>query len=110
MIKAAITSHILDLQNGKPAVGVKVSLTSPEKENFTAVTDDDGRITVWDKELNLYTGNWQAHFDISPWFESNNSDCFYHEVVIAFIVKNTDEHYHIPLLLNSHGYSTYRGS
>lgn len=109
-MKTSITSHILDLQKGKPASGVKVTLTSPTNEIFTAKTNDDGRVVTWDKEVNLCTGNWQAHFDIGAWFESNKSDSFYHEVVIAFIVKHTDEHYHIPLLLNSHGYSTYRGS
>ena len=34
---------------------------------------------------------------------------FYPEVVIAFTVGD-DEHYHVPLLLNPFGYSTYRGS
>ena len=34
---------------------------------------------------------------------------FYPEVVVAFTVA-ADEHYHVPLLLTPHGYSTYRGS
>jgi len=110
MNKSVITSHILDLQKGKPAAGVKVSLTSPNNELYIATTNDDGRILMWDKDLEIQTGNWQAHFDISPWFEASGTATFYHEVVIAFIVNNADEHYHIPLLLNSHGYSTYRGS
>ena len=31
-------------------------------------------------------------------------------VVIRFGVAAPDEHYHVPLLLNPFGYSTYRGS
>ena len=34
---------------------------------------------------------------------------FYPEVVVTFTVA-ADEHYHVPLLLTPHGYSTYRGS
>ena len=110
MNKSAITSHILDLQKGKPAVGVKITLTSPTNEVFTGHSDEDGRVVLWNKELDLQAGNWQAHFDIQPWFAASEIETFYHEAVIAFIVKKLDEHYHIPLLLNSHGYSTYRGS
>ena len=31
-----------------------------------------------------------------------DSDCF--------LVNNVEEHFHVPLLLSPHGYSTYRGS
>ena len=34
---------------------------------------------------------------------------FYPEVVVTFTVGD-DGHYHVPLLLNPFGYSTYRGS
>lgn len=35
---------------------------------------------------------------------------FYPEVTIVFEVVNPHQHYHVPLLLNPYGYSTYRGS
>ncbi|MEO8168795.1 MAG: hydroxyisourate hydrolase, partial [bacterium] len=31
-------------------------------------------------------------------------------VSIEFEIKNTDMHFHVPLLLSPFGYSTYRGS
>jgi 5-hydroxyisourate hydrolase len=31
-------------------------------------------------------------------------------VRIEFFVADADQHYHVPLLLNPFGYSTYRGS
>jgi 5-hydroxyisourate hydrolase len=31
-------------------------------------------------------------------------------VSIDFVVRAAHEHYHVPLLLNPFGYSTYRGS
>lgn len=110
MKRAPITSHILDLQTGKPASGVAITLSCPKGNQYTATTDDDGRVTVWDKELLLNAGNWTAHFSVQAWFESKQRQSFYSEVSIAFIVGDTSEHYHVPLLINSFGYSTYRGS
>jgi 5-hydroxyisourate hydrolase len=37
-------------------------------------------------------------------------ESFYPQVVIVFLVAQIEEHYHIPLLLNGFGYTTYRGS
>jgi len=35
---------------------------------------------------------------------------FFPEVRITFNVKDTEDHYHIPLLLSPFGYTTYRGA
>lgn len=35
---------------------------------------------------------------------------FFPEVKVAFIVRDTDERYHIPLLLSPFGYSLYKES
>ena len=35
---------------------------------------------------------------------------FYPEVVVVFTIADADAHYHVPVLLNPFGYSTYRGS
>jgi 5-hydroxyisourate hydrolase len=35
---------------------------------------------------------------------------FYPEVVVVFTIADADQHYHVPVLLNPFGYSTYRGS
>ncbi|HBU48326.1 MAG TPA: hydroxyisourate hydrolase, partial [Myxococcales bacterium] len=32
------------------------------------------------------------------------------EVRICFLVEDSDQHYHVPLLLSPFGFSTYRGS
>lgn len=32
------------------------------------------------------------------------------QVTIVFEVERPEQHYHVPLLLNPYGYSTYRGS
>ncbi len=35
---------------------------------------------------------------------------FFPEVKVAFVVRDTDEHYHVPLLLSPFGYTIYRES
>jgi 5-hydroxyisourate hydrolase len=37
-------------------------------------------------------------------------DSFYPFVEVVFYVGNVTQHYHVPLLLNPFGYTTYRGS
>ena len=39
-----------------------------------------------------------------------NVEGFYPEATIVFVVRDAAAHYHVPLLLSAHGYSTYRGS
>ena len=35
---------------------------------------------------------------------------FYPQVAVVFKIEDASQHYHVPLLLNPFGYSTYRGS
>jgi len=44
------------------------------------------------------------------WFKANNQRTFFPEIPVVFVIDGTLEHYHIPLLLSSYGYSTYRGN
>ncbi|MBX2848353.1 MAG: hydroxyisourate hydrolase [Acidiferrobacterales bacterium] len=110
MNEVPITSHILDLNAGRPAAGVKVTLVSPNQDTYHAVTDKNGRVNSWDNKINVVEGNWQIRFATDEWFASCSRETFYSEVTIAFKLQNPKEHYHLPLLLDSFGYSTYRGS
>jgi len=47
---------------------------------------------------------------VGQYFASTNRDAFYERVTIEFVVSSDSDHYHVPLLLNPFGYSTYRGS
>ena len=48
-------------------------------------------------------------FETKEYFDKEGVPAFYPFVEIVFTVA-AQEHYHIPLLLNPFGYSTYRGS
>lgn len=110
MKKAAITTHILNLDTGKPAANVPVTLYRSGAPIASAITDTDGRIMQWENEFELQAGNYVLHFAIGDWYAQQGRSSFYPEITISFQVVNQQEYYHVPLLLNAYGYSTYRGS
>ena len=73
------------------------------------ITNEDGRVTNFTDHLELKNGNYQITFQVSEYFSRANTKAFYPYVSIVFIIDSPD-HYHVPLLLNPYGYSTYRGS
>jgi len=109
-----ITTHILDTSLGKPAAGVSIILEQRSggewKEIANGVTDGDGRISnLLEDDRILDPGAFRLIFNSGEYFANQDKDCFYPKVVIVFQTTDTS-HYHVPLLLNPYGYSTYRGS
>jgi len=112
-MKPPITTHILDTSAGHPAAGVKVDLFRAGESSemvATGITNDDGRVVEWDNDFELMSGNYLLSFEVSDYFARQEKSSFYADIQIKFKVAATDEHYHVPLLLNPFGYSTYRGS
>lgn len=110
-----ITTHILDVSKGKPAINVTVVLEFLDQGSSWAevnrgVTDADGRIRSLTPETELKPGTYRLTFDSGSYFRSLNIETFYPEVVVTFKVVDADQHFHVPLLLSPFGYSTYRGS
>ena len=109
-----ITTHILDTTKGKPAWGVTITLFekvgSEWLEVAKGITNKEGRTSNLLKEDELLPfGIYKLNFDTKHYFDAMDVETFYPTIDIIFAVK-TDEHYHIPLLLNPFGYTTYRGS
>ena len=110
-----ITTHVLDTSKGSPAEGIKITLQQPigsdQWQNIcSGITNADGRIAQFlpDDKI-IEPGIYRMLFDTKSYFEASNTKHFYPFVPIVFEIFDT-EHYHIPLLLNPFGYSTYRGS
>jgi 5-hydroxyisourate hydrolase len=55
-------------------------------------------------------GRYRLTFDTAGYFTAAGEEAFYPEVSVTFLVDAGEDHYHVPLLLNRFGYSTYRGS
>lgn len=113
---SAITTHILDTSRGRPASGVRVVLEIRSREGEWKVvgqgtTDMDGRLReLLPADVPLVEASYRLTFDTAAYFSAQGIQGFYPEVTIAFDVREASEHYHVPLLLNPYGYSTYRGS
>lgn len=109
-----ITTHILDTSLGKPAAGVQINLQKSDGTNWltiaSGITNSDGRVAnLLDKDTLLTPGIYRMFFEIGAYYKALNTKTFYPEVAIVFETFDTS-HYHVPLLLNPFGYSTYRGS
>ena len=113
---SAITTHILDIVSGTPGAGIAVALE--RKTNSSAwqpiaegMTDSDGRVNdLLSPEETFLTGHYRLIFETGAYFELRNAEGFFPQVTISFVVKDATQHYHVPLLLSPHSYTTYRGS
>ena len=111
-----ITTHVLDVSKGKPAVGVPVLLeysagSQTWLELGRNVTDADGRAkNLVADNADLQSGTYRLSFDTSLYFNVQDDDAFYPQVQVTFTIKDVKQHYHVPLLLSPFGFTTYRGS
>jgi len=111
-----ISTHILDTTRGKPAPAVPVRLHFREpagawREMSSQQTDADGRCAQLLPETgSLLEGIYRITFDTAAYFSSQGISGLYPFVEITFQVRGGESHFHIPLLLNPNGYTTYRGS
>ena len=112
----AITTHVLDTALGKPASGVPVMLQRRNEQNEWenvghGETDGDGRLrTLMPADAPLRPGIFRLVFDTQRYFHGHGVRSFYPHVIVMFEVVTGETHYHVPLLVSSWSYSTYRGN
>ena len=109
-----ITTHVLDTSIGSPGRGMCISLKQPYGKSWRTialgVTNADGRIAdLLPAGRTLLPGTYQMSFDTKDYFQKQQITGFYPRVDIPFTTFD-QSHYHVPLLINPFGYSTYRGS
>lgn len=113
-----LTTHVLDTAKGKPGSGIAVivyRLDGGRREVARTVTNHDGRC---DQPLlegaALEAGKYEIIFAAGDYFRAQGLDLpeplFLDEVALRFGIANTEQHYHVPLLVSPWSYSTYRGS
>jgi 5-hydroxyisourate hydrolase len=106
-----ISTHILDTSVGNPAPEVSVDLFitqgGEDKLIESNKTDSDGRIKF---NCPKSAGNYKLVFHIEEYFQRQGVDHFFTNAPVSFKISNIDRNYHVPLLVNPFGYSTYRGS
>lgn len=114
---SALSTHVLNTAEGRPAAGVAIELwrMDPAPQRVAAaVTDADGRPGVpllppeafrpGRYELRFFMGDYFAGRGIGP------AERFLDVVTVAIGLAAGQGHYHVPLLCSPFSYTTYRGS
>lgn len=97
---ATLSTHVLDVARGRPAVGLRVTLGTR-----TVATDDSGRIAdVGGGELN--PGTYRLLFEIGAYYGDTQH---LYETIAVEITLREPGHYHVPLLISPFSCSSYRG-
>jgi 5-hydroxyisourate hydrolase len=110
-----ISTHVLDLATGLPAVGFPVALFRLAEDGTPtllaeAETDGDGRVRAL-LSGKLTPGDYQLVFDVAAYAWSTDAEtAFFQNMAVGFRIDDAGRSYHVPLLLSPFGLSTYRGS
>jgi 5-hydroxyisourate hydrolase len=97
-VSISVSTHVLDVERGRPAKGVPVELYHGDERVGGGMTDADGRIP--DLAAELEPGLYRLIFaPPSPFFRR-----------LELALQLEDGHYHDPLLASSYSCATYRGS
>lgn len=106
-----MSTHVLDTSLGNPASGVQVQLEKQSGNDWTQLasetTNADGRIVF---QCPYEAGTYRLIFQVDAYFKKNQIASFFTVIPVTFQITDTTRKYHVPLLLNPYGYSTYRGS
>jgi 5-hydroxyisourate hydrolase len=114
-----ISTHVLDTEHGKPAVGVPVTLYRLSDDGrplrlTQALTDADGRVRDL-LERPLVAGDYRLEFNLAgdrgePLVADTDIDRFFRRISIDLRVVDPARSHHVPLLLAPYSMTTYRGS
>jgi 5-hydroxyisourate hydrolase len=111
-----LTTHVLDIEKGRPAHQLKIELwfldqTGERNLLKTVYTNQDGRT---DSPLligeDLKIGVYELVFAVGDYFSPFLEIPFLDLVPIRFGISEPDKSYHVPLLVSTWAYSTYRCS
>ena len=114
-----LSTHVLDIAQGKPGAGVALALFSvgPHGKTLlkTEVTNADGRCSAPLLEGDaMQAGQYELVFHAGDYFAAQGvalpSPRFIDIVTLAFGIADSTQNYHVPLVVSPWSYSTYRGS
>jgi 5-hydroxyisourate hydrolase len=102
----SISTHVLDVELGRPAAGMSVRLIREGRLLAEATTGQDGRIASV-APADLEPGRYTLNFDTGSYF-GERPHLF---VSVAVDIEVSGEgHQHLPLLVAPYSYTTYQGS
>jgi 5-hydroxyisourate hydrolase len=103
-----ISTHVLDTEVGRPAVGIAVTLYKLGEDDrpirlTQALTDADGRVRDL-LERPMSPGTYRLEF------RRPEGDGFFAKLAVDIRVEDTSRSYHVPMLMAPFSLTTYRGS
>ncbi|MCU0947803.1 MAG: hydroxyisourate hydrolase [Porphyrobacter sp.] len=109
-----ISTHVLDLGQGVGGANVPVTLSQRDASGTwvvvgTARTDANGRVRSFAADADFAPGIYRLQFDMTAYPDAAAKP-FFPEITVTFQVSDKAGHYHVPLVVSSYGYSTYRGN
>ncbi|KAH8274622.1 hypothetical protein KR026_008307 [Drosophila bipectinata] len=107
------STHVLDTSLGKAAANVRITVSRLDEIHEwrplrAAQTNEDGRCQLLEPGQ-FQHGIYKLTFHVGAYFAEHNTRTIYPAVDIM-VDCSENLNYHIPLLLNPFGYSTYRGT
>lgn len=118
LIMARLTTHVFDIVPGFSASGVAGALfrLQPDRKLLAdAKTSNTGRLDTPILDADSFaTGIFELISQADDFYRANQRNLpehtFVDEVVARFGIANTNQHYHVPLLVSPWSHSTYRSS
>ena len=113
-MKGHLSTHVLDIEKGKPAAGLSLELWRIIKGERAllkrVVTNVEGRT---DASLlgnaEMQAGEYEIVFQVGAYFGGKPENSFLNEVPVRFNIVDPTEGYHVPLVVSRWAYNTYRG-
>ncbi|XP_078112535.1 5-hydroxyisourate hydrolase b isoform X2 [Sander vitreus] len=111
-----LTTHVLNTGDGVPAAKMDVSLHQLNSKlmiwNMLSVgtTNEDGRCSGLVSKEAFSPGTYKLRFETGSYWENMGQNSFYPYVEVVFTITETEQRFHLPLLMSRFSYSTYRGS
>ena len=114
-----LSTHVLDVTQGKPGAGVAIELYAVDGQGRAllceAVTNRDGRCDAPLLQGDaMRAGQYELVFAVGDYFAAQGVGLpeprFLDRVIVAFGIADPAQNYHVPLVVSPWSYSTYRGS
>ena len=110
-----LSTHVLDLTTGKPAVGMRIELWHLDGKHAllkAVTTNADGRTDApLLDSAGMVVGSYELLFFVKDYFVTHHKDSpFLDRVPVRFAIADASAGYHVPLLVTPWAYQTYRGS
>jgi hydroxyisourate hydrolase len=112
--RPTISTHVLDTENGRPAMGVHVTLYKLGEDDrpirlTQALTDADGRVRDL-LERPMAPGRYRLEFTLAGRTMPDGGARFFERLAVDLAIDDVDRSYHVPLLLAPFSMTTDRGS